>query len=156
MITLDIPGYTTLHLRYAVFDVNGTIACGGSLLNGIQERLPDVRKVLDVFLITANTYGRQQEIDDALEISATIIPSGNEAQAKAALVRDLGAEHVVAIGNGANDVLMLQEAALAIGVLQQEGLCTEALRHTDLLVTDICDALDLLRFPGRLRATLRR
>ena len=37
-------------------------------------------------------------------------------------VRALGSSTVVAIGNGANDVPMLDEAALAIAVLGREGL----------------------------------
>jgi len=62
---------------------------------------------------------------------------------------------VVAIGNGANDAAMLQEAALGIAVLGPEGLAAEALLAADVVVASIEDALDLLLRPHRLVATLR-
>ena len=70
-------------------------------------------------------------------------------------VRTLGPEQVVAMGNGANDVLLLREAALAIAVLGPEGLCVDALRAFDVVVADPCAGLDLLLHPARLVATLR-
>jgi soluble P-type ATPase len=63
---------------------------------------------------------------------------------------------VVAIGNGANDALMLEHAALGILVMGGEGAAVEALLRARVVVTDICEALDLLLFPKRLIATLRR
>jgi hypothetical protein len=71
-------------------------------------------------------------------------------------VRTLGPRQVVAMGNGANDVLMLQEAALGIAVLGPEGLCADALRASDVVVADPWAGLDLLLHPARLVATLRR
>ena len=68
----------------------------------------------------------------------------------------LGAERVVAIGNGANDAEMLAAAALGIAVLGPEGLATATLRAVDVVVGRIEDALDLLLQPQRLVATLRR
>jgi soluble P-type ATPase len=71
-------------------------------------------------------------------------------------VRGLGAEHVVAIGQGANDVGMLREAALSICVLSPEGLMTEALQVADILAPDGLTALTMLQRPMRLVASLRR
>jgi P-type E1-E2 ATPase len=82
-------------------------------------------------------------------------PQG-EASQKAAFVRGLGAEHVVAIGNGANDAAMLQKAAIGIAVLGPEGLALEALLAADVVAPDILTALELLQDPARLVATLRR
>ena len=71
------------------------------------------------------------------------------------LVERLGAERVVAVGNGANDAGMLQAAALGIAVLGPEGLAGEAWQAADV-VAGIHQALDLLLHPRRLVATLRR
>jgi len=83
------------------------------------------------------------------------VAPGDEAEQKRSLVERLGAERVVAIGNGANDAGMLQAAALGIAVLGPEGLAGEAWQAADV-VAGIHQALDLLLHPRRLVATLRR
>jgi soluble P-type ATPase len=70
-------------------------------------------------------------------------------------VQALGAGHVVAIGNGRNDRMMLAAAALGIAVCGTEGLAGEALRASAVVVGGITDGLDLLLHPKRLLATLR-
>jgi soluble P-type ATPase len=62
----------------------------------------------------------------------------------------------VAIGQGANDSLMLKEAALSICVISAEGLSTEALLAADLVMPDINTALELFEKPLRLIASLRK
>jgi len=84
-----------------------------------------------------------------------ILP-GDEGEQKAAYVRDLGAERVVAIGHGANDADMLNCAALGICVLSPEGAARETLSAADLIVPDIFAALELLDKPLRIVATLRK
>ena len=75
--------------------------------------------------------------------------------AKRAYIEMLGDDCTVAIGNGLNDHLMLQAAALSIAVLQDEGLAKESLWAADVLTRSITDAIDLLLYPLRLVATLR-
>ena len=62
---------------------------------------------------------------------------------------------VVTIGNGFNDIQMSDVADLSICVIGKEGCCGALLAHTDVVVTSIEDALDLLLKTGRIRATLR-
>jgi len=113
--------------------------------------------MLEVHLLTADTHGRQSEIGQALEISGVrLAPSEDEAKQKAHYVNDLGADHVVAIGNGANDALMLEAAAIGIVVLGSEGTSADALRTTDIVAPSALVALDLILNPTRLAATLRR
>ena len=69
---------------------------------------------------------------------------------------ELGADRCVAIGNGANDALMVDEAALGICVLGPEGSAVACLVRADVVTPGITDALDLLLHPRRLVATLRR
>jgi soluble P-type ATPase len=78
-----------------------------------------------------------------------------QAESKRVFVQKLGSEHVVAIGNGRNDRMMLDEAALGIAVCGAEGLAAEALQASKVVVRDVVDALDLLLRPKRLVATLR-
>jgi soluble P-type ATPase len=84
-----------------------------------------------------------------------IVP-GEEADQKRSLVAQLGPVQTVAIGNGANDARMLAAAGLGIAVLGPEALATTALQAADLVVGRNEDALDLLLWPQRLIATLRR
>jgi P-type E1-E2 ATPase len=157
MLEVIIPGRGAFRLEHLVLDVNGTLALDGQLLPGVAERLMALRESLSLHLLSADTHGQLDAIAAALTIPATRLAVGQpEAEQKAAFVRQLGAGAVAAIGNGANDVGMLRAAALRIAVLGPEGLATEALVAADVLVGSILDALDLLRSPRRLIATLRR
>ena len=157
---ITVPGRNAFHLDHLVLDVNGTVAAGGRLIDGVRERLLALRRSgLNVHWITADTRGRQAALDEALGWPAVRIagddPQG-EAERKAAFVRELGADGVVAIGNGSNDRGMLREAALGIAVLGPEGLAVETLLAADAVAPDILVALDLLVDGNSLIATLRR
>jgi P-type E1-E2 ATPase len=156
LIRLEIPGLGTLDLAHLVLDLNGTVALDGEPIAGVDERLAILSSQLTVYLATADTHGRAKEIGQRLGCQLAHIEPGREAAQKRALVKQLGADQVVAIGNGANDAQMLSVAALGIAILGREGLAVEALLAADLLVGRIDDALDLLHHPQRLVATLRR
>jgi P-type E1-E2 ATPase len=156
MIELNIPSRGNLRLTHAVLDVNGTIAKDGRLLDKVAKPLAGLRDRLTIHLLTADTYGKQENIDLMLGMRATRIKGGNEAQQKADYVRGLGAETVVAIGQGANDADMLEAAAIGIAILGDEGLAVAALLKADIVAANIYDALNLLEYPTRLVATLRK
>lgn len=156
MIEMNIPGRGQLTLTNLVLDVNGTIALDGKLIPGVAERVTALRRLLNVSMITADTHGRAEEISKQLEITMVKIIPGDEGGQKLRCVRELGSEKAVCIGNGANDALMLGEAAVGICVLGPEGTATAALMNSDVIVTDINLALDLLLNPLRLVATLRK
>jgi P-type E1-E2 ATPase len=156
MIELTIPGRGNMVIEHLVMDVNGTLAVDGILLEGVAKRIGTLRDRLTVHLLTADTHGRQEVIDHRLNLQAVRIRGGHEAEQKAEYVHDLGADSVVAIGQGANDALMLREAALGICVMSVEGLAVETLTAADLLMPDILSALDLFDKPLRLIASLRK
>ena len=70
-------------------------------------------------------------------------------------LKHLGASLTVCIGNGRNDCLMIEAAALGIALVQREGAASAAILAADVVMSDILDALDLLISPLRLIATLR-
>ena len=156
MIELNIPGRGTIQLHHLVSDVNGTLAQDGHLIPGVSSALLSLGDRLQIHLLTADTHGQQNAIDEQLGLRAVRIPKGDESQAKAEYVLDLGRETVVAIGQGNNDARMLREAEIGIAVLSPEGVAQTALLNADLLATDILNALDLLENPVRLVATLRQ
>jgi P-type E1-E2 ATPase len=156
MLEFEIPGRENLRLANLVLDLNGTLTVDGKLIEGVGPRIELLRKQLNLAIVTADTLGMAREIGDFLKVPLHRLDAGKEREQKAALVRELGAEGTVSIGNGSNDVFMLEISALGICVLGPEGASGEALGHSDVVVPDINAALDLLLKPKRLIATLRR
>jgi P-type E1-E2 ATPase len=156
MIELTIPGRGELRLQHLVLDVNGTLALDGTLLEGVARRLSGLRDRLNLHMVTADTHGQQSVIDQLLNLSAVRIQRGNESAQKTEFVNSLGAESVVAIGQGANDAGMLKTAVLGICILSTEGTAVDALLAADLVAPDIQSALDLLEKPLRIIASLRQ
>jgi len=156
MIELNIPGRGTLQLEHLVCDVNGTLALDGQLLEGIPRAIRGLRDRLNLHLLTADTHGCQSLIDRQLGLQAEHVKPGDEATQKAEFVRKLGAEKVIAIGQGANDAKMLKTAAIGICVLSKEGAAVETILAADLLFPDIYAALESLDKPLRIVASLRR
>lgn len=156
MLALDIPGYGALALEHLVLDVNGTLTVGGALLPGAVEALAELRGVLHPVIITADTRGTAAELGEALGVGVRVIAGEWEAGEKLAVVQELGPDRVVAIGNGANDALVLSSCAVGICVVGAEGAARPALESADVVVTSVLDALGLLADRDRLVATLRR
>lgn len=156
MIELTIPGHQQIELEHLVCDVNGTLAIDGVLQDGVIRGISILRDRLKVHLLTADTHGNQETIDRQLNLKAVRVQPGDEAQQKAAYIRQLGAEKVVAIGQGANDAQMLAAAGLGICILSSEGTALETLQAADLVLPDINSALNLLEKPLRIVASLRK
>jgi len=156
MIEADIPGYRTFRFRHLVLDVNGTLACDGRLIQGVPALLENLRSKLEIHLVTADTHGKQKTINQTLGLEAVTIPVKDQSSAKLNYIQRLDSETVVAVGNGANDAAMLQGAALGIAVIGPEGTATESVFKADIVTPDIHSALQLLLYPKRLMATLRR
>ncbi len=152
---LVVPGRGTYEVEHLVLDMNGTIAVDGELLEGVEERLSVLRHMVHLVIITADTHGSARNLEQRLGLEVIVLKEGDESSQKMELVRYLGAEHSVAIGNGANDSAMLEVSAVGVCVIGNEGASTEALLNADIVVTNIRDALDLLLKPRRLVATLR-
>jgi len=143
MIHIDIPGYKTLRIENLIMDYNGTIALDGNLLDGIDKRLERLSNVMNLFILTADTFGLVEKSCSGLPVQIKKLHSGHEAEQKKAVLEKMGHDITAAIGNGANDVKMLERACLGIVVLGQEGLCTKALNAADICVPDACAGLNL-------------
>jgi soluble P-type ATPase len=155
MIDIDIPDYGSLHLEHLVFDYNGTLACDGEPLVGVAERLTVLSDQVRIHVVTADTFGKVKSRMASLPCEVHILPKENQAVGKLGFVRNLGADHTACFGNGRNDRLMLEEAALGVAVILEEGASAEAVASADVVCRDITSALDLLLNPLRLVATLR-
>jgi P-type E1-E2 ATPase len=156
MIEIAIPGFVTFRLRNLVLDVNGTIAKDGQLIEGVAELLKELRSRLEIHMITADTHGTQESVNEQLGLTAVRVPTQKQAEAKLAFIEKLGADTVVAVGNGANDSFMLKRAALGIVIVGPEGCAVETMLKADVAVPHARAAFELLLYPKRLIATLRR
>jgi P-type E1-E2 ATPase len=155
MINVEIPGKGELRIEHVIFDVNGTLALDGNLLPGIPELLEELGKLIEIHLLTADTHGKQKDIDRQLGFNAVRVKKGNEAQQKAEYIKKLDGGSA-AIGQGANDSLMIKEAEIGICILSAEGTATETVLAADLITPDIQSAINLLLYPTRLIASLRK
>jgi soluble P-type ATPase len=155
MLTCIIPGHGPLNLSHLILDYNGTLACDGLILPGVKERLADLSASLSVHVLTADTFGSVRKALSGIACRIEVISQKDQAETKLEYVQRLGLENCVCMGNGRNDKLMLKNAALGVAVVQTEGGAVDAILAADIVAGNILDALDLLRHPLRLTATLR-
>jgi soluble P-type ATPase len=151
-VVVPIPGRAELQLEHLLVDVNGTLTNRGALMDGVQERVAALRDDLSIHLVSADTFGTLDQIAQHLRVTGVRAASG---EAKLRELDQLGREACVVIGNGVNDALVLDAAALGVAVLGPEGASAAALRAADVICNSAAEALDLLREPIALSATLR-
>ena len=155
MIEISIPGHRKLQLKHLVLDYNGTLACDGQIIAGVKESLEALADMLQIHVLTADTFGKARSGLEGVPCDLSILPLENQDIGKLEYVKHLGCAYAVCIGNGRNDRLMLQDAALGIAVILGEGAAVETLLAADVVCTDIVSALELLSSPLRITATLR-
>lgn len=156
MLKIEIPGSEPFRLKNLVLDFNGTLAIDGKIIEGVPERLAALAEHLQIHVITADTFGTVRVALAGTPCKIVVLTAGvPQDTAKRDFVEKLGATTTVAIGNGRNDRLMVQTAALGVVVLQAEGAAVDTLLAADVAAPDILSALDLLAHPQRLAATLR-
>ena len=155
MLSIAVPGDRDLQLEHLVLDYNGTLACDGELIEGVEDLLRALAEDLQVHVVTADTFGKAESRLKGLPCQLVVLPPEKQDFGKLAYVRRLGPQTTVCIGNGRNDRLMLKQAVLGIAVVAEEGAATETLRAADVVCRDVLSALGLLTHPLRLTATLR-
>ena len=155
MFTIEIPGYGKLELEHFVTDFSGTLSEDGHLLAGVKDRLNDLSDLLNIHVLTSDTFGRAKEELKDVQCILHVLEGGNHVIQKEKYVNKLSADRVVALGNGNNDVRMLRAAKLGIAVCLREGCSQEAIDASKIFVLSPIDAFDLFLKPKRLIATLR-
>jgi len=151
-LSVSIPGLAELHLEHLLVDVNGTLTNRGELLDGVEARLGRLSNALDIRLVSADTFGTLDTVAARMNLTAVRASTGED---KLRLLEQLGRERCAVIGNGSNDALVLEAAAIGFAVIGPEGASAAALRSADVVCASGTDALDLLLDPKALSATLR-
>lgn len=156
MIEIDISGFGQRTFKHLVMDYNGILALDGRVQPGVFSRLSQLKKILEIHILTADTYGTVRTTFGHTDYTVHVLTTGDECAAKAEYVRELGPQSCACLGNGSTDAAMLMEAGLSIAVLQPEGVAMAVLSAAHILVPGIEAGLDLLLHPTRLKATLRK
>ena len=155
MIDIEIPGDKIIHATHLVLDYNGTLAVDGHFIDGVKDFIIRLSADLEVHILTADTFDTVRKELSGQPITLKVIDPAGQDRQKADYVKALGADRVIAVGNGRNDVLMLRASALGIGVIQAEGAYAQIVNVSQVICTGITDALSLILNPKRLAATLR-
>lgn len=155
MIIYEIPGREDIEIKNVVLDYNGTIAVDGKLLKGVKELLSILKEHVNIYILTADTYGTVEE--ECKDIGAKVLsfPKGNAGKSKQDIVKELGGDRTITVGNGFNDIPMFQESALSIAVIEGEGTSGKLLLHADIVARNIIEALDIILSKNKVKATLR-
>jgi P-type E1-E2 ATPase len=157
MIETEIPSLGKITIQNIVFDLNGTLAMTGHISDDVKTKLKMLANTVRVIIASADTRGNLANIGKELGVETHRLKLEQpEDEEKRQLVEDLGVENTAAVGNGMNDVGMLNEAKISIVVVGKEGAAVKALNNADIVVTDPTYALDLFLYPIALKSTLRK
>ncbi|MFW5993963.1 MAG: HAD hydrolase family protein, partial [Halanaerobiaceae bacterium] len=109
-----------------------------------------------IYILTADTFGTVREMVSDLTVEVAIIKGEDGSGFKRDFIKKIGSDETIAIGNGNNDRLMLEEAAIGIALIGNEGAATDTILNSDLIISNIHDVFDILEEPARLIASLRK
>jgi soluble P-type ATPase len=155
MVEIDIPGFGVVRLEHLVSDFTGTLSVDGILLPKVKGRLNKLSELMKIHILTADTFGKAKVEMKNVKCDMHILTGESHDVQKEAFVEKLGAENVVAFGNGKNDRKMLKAARVGIAVTESEGCAVDAIQAADIHVRSALDGLDLLLNIKRCTATLR-
>ncbi len=156
MLEIKIPGLGPVFLKHLVSDFTGTLSFDGKLIPGVKERINRLSESLSVHVLTSDTFGTAKAELKDLHCEIHVLEGEAHGLQKREFVERLGSGSVIAFGNARNDEELLEEAGIGIAVIGGEGSAVAAVTSANLAVGSINDGLDLLLFPTRLIATLRR
>ena len=149
---INITEDKSITIDTLLLDANGTLTIDGILIDGVKERITELKKHFEIIMLTGDRLGTAGALADKLEIKWELASTAAEKQLVA---ERMGSNRCASIGNGAIDAKLLGTCALGIAVIQEEGLSPKALNSADILTLNIIDALDLLINPNRIGTTLR-
>jgi soluble P-type ATPase len=154
MISIERPGQSNLEIEFILVDFEGTLASDRRVHPKAKDKINLLSKRAKIYILAK---GEKDLVKDRLrkvKAEITYFAEAGASQGKLDLLRQLSAARCVAIGNGVEDVPMIQESGFGICTMSKEGTSAEAIKNADLVFMDILDALDFLLKPLRQRATL--
>jgi soluble P-type ATPase len=154
MINIQRPGQQPLEIENLLIDYEGTLAMDRRVHPKAKDKMNLLSKRIKLFVFTTGEKALVEERLRKVNAEIVCLAESEASRQKLDLLRQLGPGKTVAIGNGADDAAMIEEAGLGICTIGKEAAAGETIRRADLVVTDILDALDFLLKPLRQKATL--
>ena len=154
MITIQRPGQKSLEIEFILIDLEGSLASDRRVHPKAKDKINLLSKRAKIYILAK---GEKEKIEDTLrKVRADLFfpMEGETSKEKLNLLRKLGIERTVVIGNGVDDAPMMEEASLSICIIGKEGTSSETIKKADIVFTNILDALDFLLKPLRQENTL--
>ena len=156
MMAIQRPGHEPLEIEFILLDFEGTLATDGRVHPKAKDKINLLSKRTKIYIMTKSEGEKVGEALRKTKAEILYFKEGEAPQAKMKLLQQMKPQQTVVIGNGLDDVPIMERAGLAICVIGKEGSSSEAMAKADLIVTNVLDALDFLLKPLRQRATLSR
>jgi len=154
MITIQRPSQEPLEIDSILLDFEGTIASDRRVHPNVKDKINLLSKRAKIYILTKAEKEHAEEVLRKVKAEIIYLTEGTSSQRKLDLLRQLGADRTVAIGNGVDDVPMIEEAGLGVCILGKEGTSSESMKKADVVFMSILDALDFLLKPLRQKSTL--
>jgi soluble P-type ATPase len=154
MIFIQRPGQEPLEIEFILSDFEGTLATDQRVHPKVKDKINLLSKRVKVTIFTTGEKERVSYVLRNVNAEVIYLKEGEASQGKLNLLHHLGAHRSVAIGNGVNDLAMIEQSALGIVVMNKEGTLAGVIGKADLVFVTILDALDFLLKPLRQKATL--
>lgn len=154
MILLQRPGQPNIEIECLLIDYEGSLAIDGRVHPKAKDKINLLSKRVKIYILVKGEKEKVEERLKNVKAEVLFLQEGQATLAKLELLKRVGSERTVAIGNGMDDVPLFEKAGFSIGVIGKEGASGEALKKADLVVTDVLNGLDFLLRPLRQKATL--
>ena len=154
MTSIQKPGQSPLEIEFILIDFEGTLASDRRVHPKAKDKINLLSKRSKIYILTKEEKESAEEILKRVKAETIYLKEGKASQQKLDLLHRLGANRTVVIGNGADDVPMIEEAGFGICLMGKEGTSSETMKKADVVFINILDALDFLLKPLRQRATL--
>ena len=156
MISIQRPGMESLDIHFILIDFEGTLAMDGRVHPKAKDKVNLLSKRATITILTKSNREKVEETLKKMKVEILYVTEEDSSQQKLNVLQRLGPHQTAVIGNGLDDVRIMEQAGLGLCVIGKEGSSAEAVAKADLVVTNVLDALDFLLKPMRQRAALGR
>ncbi|MDP2972671.1 MAG: hypothetical protein Q8P64_26205, partial [Deltaproteobacteria bacterium] len=131
-----------------------TLASDGRVHPKAKDKVNLISKRVKIYILAKGEKERVEETLRRVKADLFCVTEGEASKQKLDLLLILGAPRTVVIGNGVDDLPIMEEARLCLCVIGKEGTSSEIIERADIVFIHILDALDFLLKPLRQKGTL--
>ncbi len=154
MISIQRPGKEPLEIDYLLIDFEGTLASDGRVHPKAKDKINLLSKRTKIYILAKGEREKVEETLRRVKAELFFVKEEESSVQKLDLLLNLGPSRAVVIGNGMDDLQMMEEAGLSMAIIGKEGASGGLIQTADLVFTHIVDALDFLLKPLRQKSTL--